>query len=1153
MDATERILDPLITATPGRWTRVPLLAIPLTALALVFALLVILGSNVDGIAWHQEGMVTAREYRDIVLTDLQGDGNYEVGGILKEIQGEDPSAEFHTFSGDSWELMAENISYRGYYNDLAISGPLITAGHAGGNSVDAWFYNQSTGEFDFSEPDPSSQIKNWSLSVAIGDLNNDSYPDIVAGFKERGLKIFYGTENGSWIIGETPKTSGMVKAVLIGDLNNDTHLDIVNTHKEWEGQPNDPKKIELWIGDGEGNWTPKNVVSDTNIDYSTISSARLNEDGFPDIIAGSDSKEGIDRYVYQPVGSFWERSQIFSKGTYSSLILKDVDGDWIPDIIGNRFDDKGVIIYLGNGDGSFDSDDVGPVQVGNVWTSILYDFNEDDHVDILVANRTGLYYWVQALPEIKNVVIPEIMYAMHRSYDLSLDVTSEALREDPDNLEFVRMRCRLDENITFILTYNAGSGQFKVEQGTDMVVIDPDNSSRTDIGDGKVHINFNVMFKWGIPDLDSGNGSIIQAYMKEERGSTGWVDLDPGPWRIVSSVTVKDFMVLDATLNPGARVDLSGVVLYAGSEIPVVDDFIRWVEIHSDGLDDASAYDIVNATFSLNFTLPEETGDYLLWPEVFMNRGEAQPTPIPLPRENVTLSSDYVVVTDMWITGETFYDFNTHTSWQRSGEGVTFHTHAKYQHTGLAYEGELALTNGTASFNTTGRNIDLMFEYDGLLTLQLVPANDSAFANEYGPMLRSEVEVIPRAVWDGEAPIILDFAEGSLVNGSEIKAVDAEISILVSEKGLMDPFEARGYGTFTIFWSIIQDENTTFNGSGTMNKAWSNQNYTFSYDLPISQAETDNIVLFWFAGNDTVGNDLLSDLWPRRCTREDPGTILVDPRPPAPPQDPFTNVGDGYIEVRWKANQEEDLAGYRVYRSTDGVNFSLSPISGISLVRYNYFLDEGLQNGKTYYYRITAVDRAVIPNESDYSEITSGTPKEDEPDDLVSLVKEHVFIVFIIAVVIILLIGIVVIMVRSRTSESTGPNEPDTHSPSSPAQPPSSFPSVSPLPSSSFPSISPPPSSSLPFVSPPSSSSFPSSNVVRQAKIMQPPPTVQPAAAMQSYPETPSQPTDASMGQNVPTTTPVFPQVDWTCPSCTHQIKLLQGERFCTNCGYKIR
>lgn len=76
---------------------------------------------------------------------------------------------------------------------------------------------------------------------------------------------------------------------------------------------------------------------------------------------------------------------------------------------------------------------------------------------------------------------------------------------------------------------------------------------------------------------------------------------------------------------------------------------------------------------------------------------------------------------------------------------------------------------------------------------------------------------------------------------------------------------------------------------------------------------------------------------------------------------PSMALADGSATVSWQANTETDLAGYRIYYGTEpGVYGSTS-----ALITGTTYTITGLQEGKIYYFVVTAVDTAG--NESGYS------------------------------------------------------------------------------------------------------------------------------------------------------------------------------------------
>ncbi|MBM2845536.1 MAG: Fibronectin type-III protein [Bacteroidetes bacterium] len=89
--------------------------------------------------------------------------------------------------------------------------------------------------------------------------------------------------------------------------------------------------------------------------------------------------------------------------------------------------------------------------------------------------------------------------------------------------------------------------------------------------------------------------------------------------------------------------------------------------------------------------------------------------------------------------------------------------------------------------------------------------------------------------------------------------------------------------------------------------------------------------------------------------------IDADHNPPQEPSGMWTETGDNFIEVFWADNPENDVAGYNVFVSSSyNGRYEL-----IGSARTPYFLDEGAQNGSTYYYAVTAFD--YEGNESDLS------------------------------------------------------------------------------------------------------------------------------------------------------------------------------------------
>ncbi len=99
-----------------------------------------------------------------------------------------------------------------------------------------------------------------------------------------------------------------------------------------------------------------------------------------------------------------------------------------------------------------------------------------------------------------------------------------------------------------------------------------------------------------------------------------------------------------------------------------------------------------------------------------------------------------------------------------------------------------------------------------------------------------------------------------------------------------------------------------------------------------------------------------------------------DTTPPAAPTGLVATGGDARVDLAWSASTEADLAGYAVFRSTDGVNFLEITTA---LLTTAAFADTGLVNGTTYSYVVVAEDTSG--NASAASGIASATPVAPPP------------------------------------------------------------------------------------------------------------------------------------------------------------------------------
>ena len=98
----------------------------------------------------------------------------------------------------------------------------------------------------------------------------------------------------------------------------------------------------------------------------------------------------------------------------------------------------------------------------------------------------------------------------------------------------------------------------------------------------------------------------------------------------------------------------------------------------------------------------------------------------------------------------------------------------------------------------------------------------------------------------------------------------------------------------------------------------------------------------------------------------------VDTFPPSPPAAITLAAAPNNISIFFAVNPEKDIAGYKIYRSTDpDLDKSLWTLLTPQLLPTNTFQDTKVESGNTYYYYITATDKTG--NVSQPSEVVKET------------------------------------------------------------------------------------------------------------------------------------------------------------------------------------
>ncbi|HDH13071.1 MAG TPA: hypothetical protein ENG83_12880 [Nitrospirae bacterium] len=148
--------------------------------------------------------------------------------------------------------------------------------------------------------------------------------------------------------------------------------------------------------------------------------------------------------------------------------------------------------------------------------------------------------------------------------------------------------------------------------------------------------------------------------------------------------------------------------------------------------------------------------------------------------------------------------------------------------------------------------------------------------------------------------------------------------------------------------------------SGSYDPAPINGSYPYSglgfTDINVTNGQTYYYIIkaVDYSGNESPASVEVSD------------TPDVVDDPPLAPANPAITEKAAELLLTWDSNYETDLAGYNVYKGTSSGSYSLVATLGA----YEWYVDQNVSAGQTYYYVVTAEDYGG--NESGYSNEVSG-------------------------------------------------------------------------------------------------------------------------------------------------------------------------------------
>jgi len=260
---------------------------------------------------------------------------------------------------------------------------------------------------------------NYGMGVAIGDYDNDGYPDIYV--TNYGKNILYHNNGDGTFTDVTAKagvaTGGWSVSSGFFDYDNDGYLDLfVTRYMEWDADHN-----KICGGDWHTYCPPAEFPATTNVLYRNrgdgtfedvsqesgiaakkgralgVAFADYDEDGFTDIFVSND---GMQQYLYHNNGDGTFKECALEAGlaltadgkglSGMGTVFQDYDNDGRPDVLVTVLPRELYALYHNDGDGSFTYKSLeaglGTLTSGSSgWGVGFEDFDNDGWKDLFVA------------------------------------------------------------------------------------------------------------------------------------------------------------------------------------------------------------------------------------------------------------------------------------------------------------------------------------------------------------------------------------------------------------------------------------------------------------------------------------------------------------------------------------------------------------------------------------------------------------------------------------------------------------------------------------------------------------------------------------------------------------------------------------------------
>ena len=231
-----------------------------------------------------------------------------------------------------------------------------------------------------------------SLNVAIGDLNGDGNPDLVANhvaYPNFGVDVLLGNGDGTFALPVDYPTGAYPLWVAIADVNNDGRMDIITADNTYTGNQF-RGRVGVLLGNGDGTFQPY-------IEYATaknptlVVAADFNHDGNVDLATANGYYPYLPTSISILLGRGDGRFPTHTEYELDNLAeFKMVTGDFNGDGKIDLACSSGQLL-LGGGDGTFEFGQ--PFASEGAFSIDAGDYNNDGKADLVTTDTASVLYF----------------------------------------------------------------------------------------------------------------------------------------------------------------------------------------------------------------------------------------------------------------------------------------------------------------------------------------------------------------------------------------------------------------------------------------------------------------------------------------------------------------------------------------------------------------------------------------------------------------------------------------------------------------------------------------------------------------------------------------------------------------------------------------